>query len=127
MRTSSETRPEAREERPSFPQTGGLAGWQKRLVEAAARERLAELTVGKLADEVRLSRYWFSRAFRSSYGIPPAEWLQDRRLREAERRLRVTDDTVERIALDVGYRSGSQLARMFRRRMGASPSVWRRR
>lgn len=106
---------------------GGLAGWQVRRAEEAAETGLAGLTVGALARQARLSPDHYARCFQVSFGMPPAEWLLRRRLERAKALLARSDDTVDQVAVAVGYRSGSQLARAFRRRVGTSPRRFRRR
>lgn len=88
---------------------------------------LHDLSVGGLARTLHLSPQHFSRAFHVTFGMPPRAWLLEHRLAAAERRLREGDETVEQIALGLGYRSGSQFARAFRARFGCSPLDYRRR
>jgi AraC family transcriptional regulator len=106
---------------------GGLAGWQVRRIRAAAETRLAELTAARLAAEVGLSVFHFTRAFRESFGVSPGQWLIDQRIARSRKLLRESRRTVDDIALSVGYRSGSQLARIFRARTGLTPQALRRR
>lgn len=105
---------------------GGLAGWQVRRLRVLAEAELAALTVDALAKAVDLSPSYFSRAFRQSFGCAPRSWLLDLRLIEAKRRLSATSETVDQIALALGYRSGSQLSRAFRAKFGQSPRAFRR-
>lgn len=105
---------------------GGLASWQMRRIRALADQRLPELTVTLLAAEVGLSLCHFSRSFRASFGVTPSAWLAERKLARAMEQLLEPGRTVEEIAIDLGYHSGSQLARLFRRRMGSSPAGYRR-
>jgi AraC family transcriptional regulator len=116
----------ARPGEPRFAR-GGLAGWQIRQAEEAAKGGLAGLTVGALARQARLSQDHYARCFQVSFGLSPVEWLLQRRLERAKAMLARSDDTVDQIAVTVGYRSGSQLARVFRRRVGVSPRAFRRR
>lgn len=109
------------------PSKGGLAGWQRRRIERCAAADVSDMTVAALAAMLGLSRHHFSRAFQASFGTPPREWLLRVRLADAERRLRHGHETVEQIAIDLGYRSGSQFARAFRARFGCSPTAYRRR
>lgn len=108
------------------PAIGGLAGWQARMVRQLAAAQLAALTVGAMATAVGLSPHHFSRAFRMTFGLPPREWLVQQRLGHAKMRLLETSDTVDQIALSLGYKSGSQLSRAFRARFGMSPRAFRR-
>lgn len=106
---------------------GGLAGWQVRRIQTLGATGASGLTVGRLATQVGLSPHHFSRAFRTSFGVPPSVWLAQQRLSRAMVLLTGTRRTVDEIAVDLGYRSGSQLARVFRRHTGESPRAFRRR
>lgn len=108
------------------PAIGGLAGWQARSIRRLASEGLAGLTVRTMAAAVGLSPHHFSRAFRVTFGLPPREWLIQQRLTQARARLLDSAATVDKIALDLGYKSGSQLSRVFRARYGVSPRAFRR-
>lgn len=103
-----------------------MAGWQERTLRQLAAGDLSRLTVSVLASSVNLSPNHFSRAFRKSFGVPPREWLVQQRLAYAKVWLLETSDTVDEIALRLGYRSGSQLSRAFRARFGMSPQGFRR-
>ena len=104
---------------------GGLASWQMRRIRALADQRLPELTVTLLAAEVGLSLYHFSRSFRASFGVTPSAWLAERKLARAMEQLLEPGRTVDAVAVELGYYSGSQLARLFRRRIGSSPARYR--
>lgn len=106
---------------------GGLAGWHLRAIERLAGTDLANLTVARMAAAADLSPYHFSRAFRVSTGLPPREWLLQKRLAAAKTLLVSTSCTIDQIATSVGYSSGSQFSRAFRARFGASPQEFRRR
>lgn len=105
---------------------GGLAGWQVRTLTQLGPDRIARLNVRQMAAAARLSPHHFSRAFRISFGCAPRTWLVARKMAQAQDRLTSTDDPVDRIAVDLGYRSGSQLARAFRAHAGCSPRAFRR-
>lgn len=111
---------------PPGPAKGGLAGWQTRRLSKLAAEGLAGLTVSRLAAEVSLSPYHFSRAFRVSFGASPREWLIGQRIEQAKLRLRSGQESIERIAQELGYSSSSQFARTFRTQVGCSPVAFRR-
>jgi AraC family transcriptional regulator len=116
-------------EEPHGPPTarGGLAGWQVRRIRALSANGARRLTVRDLAVDVGLSAHHFSRAFRTSFGAPPSLWLAKQRLARAMELLTHTRRTVDEIAVELGYSSGSQFARAFRRHVGESPLAFRRR
>src|ERR1700716_4406370 len=70
---------------PGAPARGGLAAWQQRTVAAYIEEHLAEqIPLGTLAQLVRLSPYYFCRAFKQSFGIPPHRYHTGRRIEHAK-------------------------------------------
>jgi AraC family transcriptional regulator len=106
--------------------TGGLAGWQVRRLKTLAETDLPRLSVNSLAAAVDLSPSYFTRAFTRSFACSPRSWLLAQRLDAAKQRLAETSETVDQIALSLGYKSGSQLSRAFRARFGMSPQAFRR-
>ncbi len=87
----------------------------------------ADLSVERLAVKTNLSVRHFTRLFRESMGMPPAEFVERARLDEAARRLTETAVAIDRIALSVGYRSSDAFTRAFGRRFGVAPSQYRER
>lgn len=66
------------------PMRGGLAPWQQRTVIAYVEEHLAEqISLAALAQLARLSPYYFCRAFKQSFGVPPHRYHIDRRIERA--------------------------------------------
>ena len=63
---------------------------------------------------------------REQTGLTVLEWIQERRLDEARRRLRDTDEDVAIVAERVGIGSVNHFIRVFQRAHGLSPGVWRR-
>jgi AraC-like DNA-binding protein len=82
---------------------------KQRLEEAFAEP----LTIPQVAEAVGSSRTTLIDQFTAAFGMPPAEYLGRVRIREGLRRLRQRNDTVERVAAEVGYRSSNKFyARM---------------
>jgi transcriptional regulator GlxA family with amidase domain len=63
----------------------------------------------------------FNRAFKSVFGSPPAEFVENLRLNEAKRRLPVPKRTLDTIAASVGFSDSDAFRRTFERRFGAKP------
>ncbi len=66
-----------------------------------------------------------ARVFRQSFGINPRDWLIKERMHEAARRLREGDDSIERIAEELGYTNPAHFSRQFKKVMHSTPSHWR--
>lgn len=67
----------------------------------------------------------FYRIFRAVYQESPARFFRHYRLDRAALRLRRTDDPVEAIAWEAGYRSPSKFAAAFKRHIGRTPTAYR--
>jgi AraC family transcriptional regulator len=108
------------------PGTAGLAPWRLRLID----ERLAEVSdppsLTELADLCQLSVRQLARGFRTSRGCSIGEFVAQRRIELAKRRL-ATDESVKSIALSMGFTSVPSFTRAFRRDVGMPPSQFRAR
>lgn len=114
-------------EAPATP-AGGLAPWQVRRLRALVEANLAEtLAITGLAQAVRLSASYLHRAFKTSFGETPHDYILRRRVARAQQRMLETRDPLAQVALDCGLSDQAHLCRVFRRFTGESPSAWRRR
>jgi AraC family transcriptional regulator len=105
----------------------GLAAWQIERVTTYVDDKLSDpIKTEDLAELVHLSLSHFFRSFKTSIGIPPAEYIRRRRLDFAQRLMQTTDRPLIQIALDCGMSDQAQLCRVFRRHLGQSPNGWRR-
>jgi AraC family transcriptional regulator len=106
---------------------GGLASWQKRAVVRYIEEHLREqVSLSKLAELVRLSEHHFCRAFKQSFGIPPHQYLVQRRMEAAKLLLASRTNSITDIALSLGYAQTSSFSSAFRKTTGWTPTVYRR-
>ncbi len=85
-----------------------------------------EVSVAALARECGLSLSYFTRAFRTSTGVPPHRWLMHRRIDKAKDLLRNPNQSLSDIALTCGFADQSHFTAAFTRIVGASPGAWRR-
>jgi transcriptional regulator GlxA family with amidase domain len=84
-----------------------------------------DLSVGALAQRVRMSPRNFARAFVAETGCTPARFVEQARVSAAAELLRRTQWTQERIADRSGFRSVDALQRAFARRYGRTPRAYR--
>ena len=84
------------------------------------------LDLESLAGAAHVSPRHFSRSFRSTFGETPYQYLLTRRLERARHLLRTTDLQVGEICLEVGFTSVGSFTTTFRRRVGLSPTAYRR-
>lgn len=82
---------------------------------------------GMLADELGVSQEHLTRVFRLETRSTPYELITNVKMRHACSMLRETSLSCRDIALKLGYRPGSNFARVFNRTMGVNPNEYRRR
>lgn len=98
----------------------------KRAVEIIESRYASMLSLEQLADELNWSKYHFLRTFAASVGVTPGDYLNRIRTERAMELLRSTSYSVEQIAEQVGYSSGSYFIKAFRRLTGLTPGMFRR-
>ena len=107
---------------------GGLAPARANRVCEYIDSHLQEnIALDVLAEIAQLSVHHFARAFRQTLGIPPHNYIVQRRVEHAQQLLRNTDLPVSEIAIVAGFTDQSHLARHFRTITGVSPSLARHR
>ncbi|SDC62854.1 AraC-like ligand binding domain-containing protein [Paenibacillus sp. CF095] len=83
------------------------------------------ISIDHLAEHVSLSKYHFIRRFSSSTGLTPGAYLTRVRTEKAMELLRGTTLSIEVIAEQVGYSSGSYFIKAFRSITGVTPGEFR--
>jgi AraC family transcriptional regulator len=106
---------------------GGLAAWQERTVTSYIEEHVAErIPLATLAQLVRLSPYYFCRAFKQSFGLPPHRYHGERRIELAKTLLAKPASSVTEVGLAVGFSETSSFTAAFRKATGMTPTSYRR-
>ena len=109
------------------PARGGLAPWQQRAVTGYIEEHLAEtIPLATLAGLVRLSPYYFCRAFKQSLGVPPHRYHINRRIELAKRMLLDRQQSVTHIGMALGFGETSSFSAAFRKATGTTPTSYQR-
>jgi AraC family transcriptional regulator len=85
------------------------------------------LGLGELSQAACLSPNHLLRTFREVFGVTPHRYLTRRRLEEAARLLRASEEPVTEICLRVGFQSVGSFSTLFKRQTGFSPSEFRAR
>src|SRR4029453_11032503 len=111
------------------PARGSLAVWQQRIVAAYIEEHLAEpIPLNVLAKLVHLSPYYFCRAFKQSFGIPPHRYHIKRRIKHrvhsAKPLLPAPAPSVTEVALELGFSETSSFSAAFRHTAGTTPTEY---
>jgi len=87
-----------------------------------AEKRVALRTV---AQEIGMSYFHFSRAFKQSMGMTASNYIAERRIERAKKMLEETELPISEIALRSGFSSQSHFTTSFRRFAGATPKAFR--
>lgn len=111
---------------PGSQQGGGLAPVVRKRVLAYMDERLAcTVTLAELAAVARTSVRHFGRAFHSSTGCSPHQYLLRQRVERAKALLAEGRMPLSEIAQSVGFADQSQFTRTFKRQAGTTPASYR--
>ena len=85
-----------------------------------------KLTVESLAERACLCPRHFSRVFKQVFKCTPADFVEELRMSEARRRLLALRASIESIAASLGFNSSDTFRRAFERRVGTTPTHFRR-
>jgi AraC-like DNA-binding protein len=96
------------------------------LISRLEREAAQPWTVAEMCRCAHMSRSSLIRAFHRTLGLPPMDYLIEKRLDLAQRLLLDTDLNITEIALECGFSDGNYFTRQFRRRRGTTPTQFRR-
>ena len=84
-----------------------------------------QISLDELAQKVQLSPAHLSRTFKQKTGVGIVDFVHRLRCEEACRLLRLTDQTISRIAMAVGYDELAYFSRCFRKQIGYAPRSYR--
>ncbi|MCX4419147.1 GlxA family transcriptional regulator [Streptomyces mirabilis] len=99
--------------------TAATRGW--------ALARLGDpLTLADLAGHARMSLRTFARRFNDEVGMSPGRWLIQQRVARARHLLESSDLSVDQIAGEVGFATGTSLRQHLHAAIGVSPGAYRR-
>ena len=85
-----------------------------------------DLSLDLLAERVGFSAYHFHRIFRELIGEPVKEYIRRLRLERGAYRLKISEETILRIALEAGFKSHESFTRAFARQFGVTPNDFRK-
>jgi AraC-like DNA-binding protein len=103
----------------------GLTRFQHVL--AYIRENLHHpLTIQVLADIAKLNPTYFSNLFSQCMGLSPIQYINKRRVEEAQQLLLSTDQTLYQIARQVGFTDEYYFSRVFKKTVGIAPDHYRK-
>ncbi len=98
----------------------------KSIVAYCSRNFTEELSLSVLEKELHLSKYYISHLFGDILNVKFTDYINSLRISEACRSLRTTDRSITDIASSSGFGTLRTFNRAFIRRMGMSPSAYRK-
>lgn len=109
---------------------GGMAPHKLRRAIAMIDHHLSDEEEGRVAlrvvaNDVHMSYFHFSRAFKQSMGMTATNYIAERRIERAKKMLEETELPISEIALRSGFSSQSHFTTAFRRLAGATPKAFR--
>lgn len=107
--------------------TARLPVWKLRKALSHMQANLADpFDLDSLADLCGMSRFHFSRSFRTTMGQSPSRWFIRCRIEQAAVLLRQTHLSVIEISFAVGYENPSHFSQVFRKMLGINPRDYRK-
>ena len=94
------------------------------LIAWVLRNLHGDLSVEVLARRACMCPNHFSKVFKSVFGDPPSDFVQNLRLNEARRRLSKRQKTLRTVSQSVGFTSSAAFQREFERKFGSRPSKY---
>ena len=83
------------------------------------------INIEEYAASLHMSAEWFIRRFKRTMNLTPAQYLLSLRISNAQSLLEHSDYNISEIASIVGYESPLYFSRVFKKRLGVSPSQYR--
>ena len=90
-------------------------------------EREVPLSIVDVAREVRISPFHLIRQFEAVFGVTPHQFRQACRIERARHLLAGSGHSVTDVCMEVGFSSLGSFSTLFTRRVGETPSAYRRR
>lgn len=83
-----------------------------------------KLSLDSVADEIGLSKFYFSREFKKTTGLTVVEYINTMRCRNAKKLLQKNEYTIHEIALKCGFENDSYFTKTFKKYTGQLPSYY---
>ncbi|WP_291326309.1 GlxA family transcriptional regulator [Desulfovibrio sp. UCD-KL4C] len=83
-----------------------------------------DLSVGKLAEQMKMSQRNFARVFHAETGINPGKYVEKMRLDKAREMLESGQKYLQTVALSSGFSSEEHMRRTFQRQLGITPGQY---
>ena len=104
----------------------GYSEYTQKAIDLIRENYMEHISLDTLAQQVHVSKYYFSHLFKEETGLTPANYLQQVRLSKAKELLRATTLSQDEICSKVGLYNSSYLSRLFRTHEKVTPDQYRR-
>ncbi len=85
-----------------------------------------ELPLSYYADACRMTVGHFIKRFKTEYGVTPHQYVLDKRFEWVLQYLKDENCSIERVAHDAGFSDPQYFARLFKKRLGMTPTAYRK-
>lgn len=85
-----------------------------------------DLSLTQISDKFALKPKYASQLFKEEFGMKFVDFLLRLRMEEAKKKLNETEDSVQDIALQIGYATSISFGRMFKKMEGITPGEYRK-
>jgi len=82
--------------------------------------------VARMTERSGLASRTFARRFRAATGYHPLDYVQELRIEVAKNKLATEAGNIDDIAFEVGYEDATSFRRLFKRKAGLTPAVYRK-
>jgi transcriptional regulator GlxA family with amidase domain len=82
--------------------------------------------ITRMVERSGLSPTTFARRFERATGYRPMDYVHTLRVEEAKEMLEISGDAIDHVGRKVGYEDPASFRRIFKRRVGLTPSIYRR-
>lgn len=110
----------------SIESTPSASGFMNKAIEYINSNIFTELDIGKICENVHISKYYFCRKFKENTGMTVMEYILKTRIVMAKTMLLKEDISVTEISNRCGFSSISYFSRVFKKETGLTPLKYRK-
>lgn len=103
-----------------------LGGELDYAVEYIEKNLHRDITLGEIAQFMNISPHYFSRIFKKVHSQNFVDFVTDRKIIQAIYWLRSTDKSINEVALALGFSEPNYFSKVFKKRLGTTPSEFKR-
>lgn len=83
-------------------------------------------TIPEMAEMCRVTPVHLRRLFQEKTGMPPKIYIDNIKMRLAAEKLLYSSESIQKIAMDLGFQDPYHFSRRFKELLGASPGIYRK-